>query len=133
MDETSGLSLRRYTQSVAGIPEPRMVNGAPQRPIEGASMKYTWDDAKAEGRRTTQYFEMLGNRALYHNGWVAACRHGNLPWQTSGSASFNDDNWQLYNINEDFSEFSDLAAHEPKKLRELQDLFMAEVQRTAAR
>ena len=58
----------------AGIPEPRVVNGVPQRPIEGVSMVYTWDDAKAEGRRETQYFEMFGNRALYHKGWVAACR-----------------------------------------------------------
>jgi hypothetical protein len=111
---------------IAGVPEPRVVNGTPQRPIEGASMTYTWDDANAEGRRTTQYFEMLGNRALYHNGWVAACRHGKLPWQTSGLAPFDDDIWELYNINEDFSEFNDLAAHKPKKLRELQDLFMAE-------
>ena len=74
----------------------------------------------------TQYFEMMGNRALYHDGWVAACRHGKLPWQTSGSFTFDDDVWELYHIDEDFSEFHDLAAKNPKKLRELQDLFMAE-------
>ena len=110
----------------AGIPEPRSVNSVAQRPIEGVSMAYTWDDAKAEGRRVTQYFEMMGNRALYHDGWVAACRHGKLPWQTSGSFTFDDDVWELYHIDEDFSEFHDLAARKPKKLRELQDLFMAE-------
>ena len=110
----------------AGIPEPRSVNGVAQRPIEGVSMAYTWADAKADGRRVTQYFEMMGNRALYHDGWVAACRHGKLPWQTSGSFTFDDDVWELYHIDEDFSEFHDLAAKNPKKLRELQDLFMAE-------
>jgi hypothetical protein len=71
----------------AGIPEPRMVNGVPQKPIEGASMAYTFDDAKAPDARVAQYFEMFGNRALYHDRWVAECRHGKLPWQTSGSAS----------------------------------------------
>ena len=63
----------------AGIPEPRSVNGVAQRPIEGVSMAYTWDDPKAAGRRVTQYFEMLGNRALYHDGWVAACRARQAP------------------------------------------------------
>jgi arylsulfatase len=110
----------------AGVPEPRMINGVAQKPIEGVSMAYTWDDPKAEGRRTTQYFEMFGNRAIYHNGWVAGCRHGKLPWQTSGSASFKTDTWELYNVDKDFSQASDLAKKEPKKLRELQDIFMAE-------
>ena len=111
---------------VAGVEQPRMVDGVPQKPIEGVSMVYTWDDAKADGRRKTQYFEMFGNRALYHDGWVAACRHGKLPWETSGSASFDGDKWELYNVDKDFSEFNDLATKEPKKLRELQDLFLAE-------
>ena len=86
----------------AGVEQPREVNGVSQKPIEGVSMVYTWDDAKAEGRRKTQYFEMFGNRALYHEGWVAACRHGRLPWETSGSASFDGDKWELYNIDEGF-------------------------------
>lgn len=110
----------------AGIEEPREVNGVSQKPIEGVSMAYTWDDAKAAGRRTTQYFEMFGNRALYHDGWVAACRHGRLPWVTAGSVTFDKDSWELYNIDKDFTESTDLAATEPKKLRELQDLFLAE-------
>jgi hypothetical protein len=110
----------------AGIPEPREVNGVAQRPIEGVSMVYTWDDAEAEGRRVTQYFEMFGNRALYHDGWVAGCRHGKLPWQTSGSAAFDDDTWELYHVDEDFSQANDLAQAAPQRLRELQDLFMAE-------
>jgi arylsulfatase A-like enzyme len=111
---------------VAGIPEPREVDGVPQKPIEGISMAYTFADRSAPGRRVTQYFEMLGNRALYHDGWVAGCLHGRLPWETSGGASFDGDTWELYNIEEDFSQARDLAATEPKKLRDLQDRFMAE-------
>ncbi len=111
---------------VAGIPAPRMVNGVPQKPIEGVSMVYTFDYPDAPGTRRTQYFEMFGNRALYHDGWVAGCLHGKLPWQTSGSASFDTDTWELYNIDADFSQANDLAKTNPKKLRELQDLFLAE-------
>ncbi len=111
---------------VAGIPEPRMVNGVPQKPIEGVSMAYTFAGKDAPGQRVTQYFEMFGNRALYHDGWVAGCQHGRLPWVTAGSASFDEDTWELYNIDEDFSQANDLVAKEPKKLRDLQDRFMAE-------
>jgi arylsulfatase A-like enzyme len=111
---------------VAGISEPRMVDGVPQKPIEGISMAYTFGSGTEPGRRVTQYFEMLGNRALYHDGWVAGCLHGRLPWLTSGGASFDEDKWELYNIEEDFSQANDLAAKEPAKLRDLQDRFMAE-------
>jgi hypothetical protein len=110
----------------AGVPEPVEVNGVWQKPIEGVSMIYSFDDPKAKGHRGTQYFEMFGNRALYHDGWIAVCRHGRLPWVTQGSADFADDKWELYNIDEDFSEGNDLAAKNPEKLRELQDLFWAE-------
>jgi arylsulfatase A-like enzyme len=110
----------------AGVPEPVEVNGVWQKPIEGVSMVYSFDDAKAKGQRGTQYFEMLGNRALYHDGWIAVCRHGRLPWVTQGSYDFADDKWELYNIADDFSEANDLAAKNPDKLRELQDMFWAE-------
>lgn len=110
----------------AGIPEPVEVDGTPQKPIEGTAFNYTFDDADADGQHHTQYFEMFGNRALYHDGWVAGCRHGKLPWQMSGSASFDDDTWELYNIEDDFSQSNDLASSHPDKLRELQDLFLAE-------
>ncbi|RKG57591.1 arylsulfatase [Corallococcus sp. AB011P] len=111
-----------------GIREPVSVDGVPQKPIEGVSMAYTFDRANAEAKstRTTQYFEMLGNRALYHDGWTACCRHGRLPWVTRGSASFDEDTWELYHLDEDFSQSEDLAARYPKKLRELQDLFLLE-------
>jgi arylsulfatase A-like enzyme len=113
---------------VVGIAEPASVNGVPQKPIEGVSMAYTFaaENASSPSRRYTQYFEMLGNRALYHDGWIACCRHGRLPWITFGSADFAKDRWELYRIAEDFSESVDLAAEQPEKLRELQDLFMSE-------
>jgi arylsulfatase len=110
----------------AGIPEPVEVNGVWQKPIEGVSMVYSFDDEGAKSRRLTQYFEMLGNRALYHDGWIASSRHGRLPWVTAGSFDFADDVWELYNLDEDFSQANDLAAKNPEKLRELQDLFWAE-------
>lgn len=113
---------------VVGIQEPKEVNGHIQRPIEGTSFAYTFfaENADAPSTRTQQYFEMLGNRAMYSDGWIASCRHGRLPWETSGSFSFEEDKWELYNIAEDFSQAVDLAAREPQKLRELQDLFMAD-------
>jgi arylsulfatase len=110
----------------AGIPEPTSVNGVPQKPIEGVSMVYSFADAKAKGNRKTQYFEMFGNRAVYDNGWIATCRHGRLPWENAGSSGFNKDEWQLYHLDDDFSEADDLAAKNPQKLRELQDLFWIE-------
>jgi len=113
---------------VAGIGEAKEVNGYIQRPIEGTSLAYTFlsENAGAPSTRTQQYFEMLGNRAMYRDGWIASCRHGRLPWETHGSWSFDDDKWELYNIAADFSQSNDMAEKEPGKLRELQDLFMAE-------
>jgi len=116
---------------VLGISEPAMVNGVAQKSIEGMSMAYTFaaENAKSPSKRYTQYFEMFGNRALYHDGWIACCRHGRLPWINFGSADFSADKWELYNIAEDFSEGVDLSAKYPEKLRELQDLFFAQAAR----
>jgi arylsulfatase len=87
-------------------------------------MRYSFDDAAAPSTRTTQYFEILGNRAIYHEGWVAACFHGRLPWVRSQAVEFGDDErWELYRIDDDFSEARDLAAEFPDKLRELQGIF----------
>ncbi|HEY3387349.1 MAG TPA: arylsulfatase, partial [Saprospiraceae bacterium] len=99
----------------AGLPEPKMVNGTEQRPMDGVSMLYTMDDAQAKGRRTTQYFEMFGNRGVYHNGWVACTRHS-IPWVMTENPPLSDDVWELYNIDEDFSEANNLAATNPDKL-----------------
>jgi arylsulfatase len=112
----------------AGLPEPRMVNGVEQRMMDGVSMLYTVDDAKAPDRRKTQYFEMFGNRAIYHEGWVAAARHS-IAWVLLANPPLADDTWELYNVEEDFSQADDLAAQNPEKLRELQALFMQEAER----
>ena len=113
---------------VAGIAQPNMIDGVPQTPVEGTSLAYTFAaDAAAEPTtRMTQYFEMFGHRALYHDGWIASCRHGRLPWINIGSASFDDDVWELYDLRGDFSQGVDLAQKHPDKLRELQDIFMQE-------
>jgi len=99
-----------------------------QSPIEGVSMLYSFDDAKAASRHKTQYFEIFGNRAIYHEGWVAAAVH-KAPWERSPKVKLADDVWQLYNVDEDFSESTDLAAQNPAKLKELQALFMKEAER----
>jgi arylsulfatase len=114
---------------VAGIAEPHSVNGVPQKPIEGVSMAYTFTEegASAPSTRTTQYFEMFGHRALYNDGWIACCRHGHMPWETgAATVSFDDDVWELYRLDGDFSEAHDLAKKYPDKLRQLQDMFVAE-------
>ncbi|MGH9262444.1 MAG: arylsulfatase, partial [Acidimicrobiales bacterium] len=112
----------------AGLPEPTMVNGTRQRPMDGVSMVYSFDDAQAKDRRTTQYFEMFGNRAIYHDGWVAATRHS-IPWLLTQNPPLDQDRWELYNVAEDFSQANDLAAQNPAKLKELQDVFMREAVR----
>jgi arylsulfatase A-like enzyme len=113
-----------------GIPAPVMVNGIAQKPIEGVSMAYTFDktNANAPSTRKTQYFEMFGNRAIYHDGWIAATTPPTPPW-LMGTAKMPEDvvngyKWELYNLKEDYSEYNDLAAKRPDKLRELQELFM---------
>jgi arylsulfatase len=109
----------------AGLPEPRVVNGTPQAPIEGVSMVNTFDDAKAESRHKTQYFEIFGNRAIYADGWFAGTIH-RAPWEAKPRAALLDDKWELYDTRNDFSLANDLASKDPAKLKELQDLFMKE-------
>ena len=117
-----------------GIAQPDTINGIKQNPIEGVSMAYTWDKANANGltRHTTQYFEMLGNRAIYHDGWVAATTPATLPWELSTKTPpdvITGYNWELYNVNEDPTQFNDLAAKMPEKVKELQELFYAEAKK----
>ena len=109
----------------AGLPEPKVVNGTPQAPIEGVSMAYTFDDAKAESRHKTQYFEIFGNRAIYADGWFAGTLH-RAPWEVKPRAALLDDKWELYDTRNDFSLANDLSAQNPAKLKELQELFMKE-------
>ena len=109
----------------AGLPEPYIVNSVAQKPIEGVSMAYSFDDAKAEERHVTQYFEMFGNRGIYDEGWTAVTRHS-LPWITRELPSFDQDEWELYDTTKDWSQANDLSKEMPDKLRELQELFLIE-------
>src|SRR5450432_2993403 len=115
---------------VTDIKAPTAVNGIAQRPIEGVSMAYTFNEAnaKAPSTRETQYFEMVGNRAIYSNGWIASTTPPAPPWLlgTGKLTPMNDYKWELYNITEDFSQYNDLAAKMPEKLKEMQALFLTE-------
>jgi arylsulfatase A-like enzyme len=111
---------------VAGLPEPRVVNGVAQVPIEGASLAYSFEDPKANERHTTQYFEIAGNRAIYHDGWFARTIH-RAPWEPQPRRPLEDNSaWELYDTRADFSLSSDLAGSNPQKLAELQALFLKE-------
>jgi arylsulfatase len=110
---------------LVGIEAPTHVNGIEQMPIHGTSMAYSFDNASAPSTHTTQYFEILGNRAIYHEGWMASCFHGRLPWIRLQGLDFDgpQEVWELYNIREDFSQAVNLADQFPEKLAELQELF----------
>jgi len=114
----------------AGLPQPTFVNGVQQRPIEGVSMAYSFNDPKAAERRQTQYFEMMGNRGIYHKGWTAVTRH-RTPWVTGQVqlAAFDDDVWELYDTSTDWTQAKDLAREHPQKLHELQRLWLIEATR----
>ena len=114
----------------AGITPPTMMDGTQQKPLEGVSLVYTFDSANAPTRHGTQYFEMLGNRAIYKDGWMANTTPLRLPWITIGSEPSPDDfKWELYNVNEDFSQANNLADKNPAKLKELQDAFDVEARK----
>jgi arylsulfatase A-like enzyme len=115
----------------AGLPEPKMVNGVEQRPMDGKSMVYTFNDAGAKERHTTQYFEISGNRAIYHEGWYARTIH-RAPWEREPRRALADDIWELYEVANDFSLTNNLADKNPEKLKELKDLFMKEAEKNHA-
>ena len=114
----------------AGIVMPEQVNGILQKPVHGKSMLYTFDSPESRTTRTTQYFEILGNRAIYHDGWIASCFHGRLPWIRFAGFDFDgeDECWELYNVEDDFSQSEDLADLHPQKLEQLKGLFHQEAQ-----
>jgi arylsulfatase len=112
---------------VVGIKAPSRLNGVAQKPIEGLSLAYTFDDAKAPTRHSTQYFEIVANRGLYHDGWMASTTPLRPPWVVSGREPDPDDfPWELYNVAQDFSQSRNLAQQNPQKLAELKDLFLSE-------
>ncbi|RST85107.1 arylsulfatase [Aquibium carbonis] len=112
----------------AGVPEPTSVNGTTQVPMDGKSLLYTFDDAGAAERRVTQYFEIAGNRAIYHDGWLAGTIH-KAPWEAQPRATLDGDKWELYDVRSDFSLARDLAAENPQKLAEMQALFLEEARK----
>jgi arylsulfatase len=117
-----------------GISAPDMINGVKQRPMDGVSMAYTWDkaNANAASRRTTQYFETLGNRAIYNDGWVAATTPATLPWVLSSAPPpdvISGYKWELYNVKDDPTQFNDLAGRMPEKLKQMQSLFYQEAKK----
>jgi arylsulfatase A-like enzyme len=115
---------------VAGLPQPIFVDGVQQHPIEGVSMAYSFNDAKAAEQHETQYFEMFGNRGIYHKGWTAVTRH-KTPWLLQGEVTpaFDDDVWELYDTNKDWTQANDLSKQMPEKLHELQRLWLIEAVR----
>ena len=102
-----------------GVEPPAQIGGYTQAPIEGVSMLYSFNDANAPTTKQIQYFEMLGNRGIWYKGWKAVTFHGRLPWESGSKWSFDEDKWELYNVEEDFSECHDLAEKQPEKLRQL--------------
>ncbi len=122
----------------AGIPEPKVVDGIAQKPMEGTSFLYSFDDASAAERHTVQYFEIYGNRAIYKDGWWAACMLDRIPWDASpptiarfapGTYDPEQDTWELYYLPDDFTQANDLAAENPEKLAELKELFWEEAEK----
>ena len=122
----------------AGIPEPKVVDGTAQKPMEGTSFLYTFEDANAPERHTVQYFEIVGYRAIYKDGWWAACKLDRIPWDLSpptmarfapGAYDPEQDTWELYYLPDDFSQAKDLAAENPEKLAELKELFWEEAEK----
>jgi arylsulfatase A-like enzyme len=112
---------------VAGIQAPQILNGTPQKPLDGVSMVYTFDDPQAPTRHGTQYFEISGNRGLYQDGWIASTTPLRLPWVVSGAEPDPDDfPWELYNTATDFSQSKNLATDDPKKLQDLEARFLME-------
>ena len=117
--------------AAAGIEYPSAVNGVAQDPVDGVPMNYSFDAPDAPSTRTTQYFEILGNRAIYHDGWIASCYHGRPPWVRFVSLDFDgpQEKWELYDLTTDFSQSIDLADRHPDVLQRLQQIFDDEARR----
>ena len=133
IEEQGGLRTQWYHMidiaptvlEAVGVSEPEVVHGVKQKPIEGVSMLDTLNNAEAKSRRTTQYFEMAGNRGIYQDGWFATTVH-RPPWEAKARATYANDRWELYNVEEDFSCAHDLAAKYPDKLEKLKGVFLEE-------
>lgn len=115
----------------AHIPAPAMVNGVAQQPVDGHSLLYSLNDSKAASRDRVQYFEMLGNRGMYRDGWMASTTPTRMPWNVLGwgPSALGKENWELYHVDKDFTQAHDLAQQNPEKLQELQNLFWTEAEK----
>jgi arylsulfatase len=119
---------------VTGIPAPEMIDGIKQAPMEGTSFAYTFDseNAKAPSRHTTQYFEMFGQWALYKDGWLLSTKVNRAPWQAFGPANpdpLNNQVFQLYDLNTDFTQSNDIASQHPDKVAEMREMFVEEAKK----
>ena len=135
---THAIDIGPTILEAAGIPEPKVVDGTAQKPMEGTSFLHTFEDANAPERHTVQYFEIVGNRAIYKDGWWAACKLDRIPWDLSpptmarfapGAYDPEQDTWELYYLPDDFSQAKDVAAENPEKLAELKALFWEEAEK----
>jgi arylsulfatase A-like enzyme len=122
---------------ILGITPPRVVHGIPQDPIDGVSFAYTFDDARAKGRLRTQYFEIMGSRSIYHDGWMASAIGPRLPWVPGLPPGIREwtpdrDTWELYNLEDDWAQANDLAEDMPEKLAEMKEIFLIEAARNQA-
>ena len=122
---------------ILNIAPPRVVHGVPQDPIYGVSLAYTFNDAKAEGRLLTQYFEIMGSRSIYHEGWMASAFGPRIPWMPGLPEGIKEwtpdkDQWQLYNLEEDWTQANDLADKMPDRLDQLKEIFLIEAARNQA-
>lgn len=122
---------------VVGITPPKVVNGIQQDPIDGVSFAYTFDDPKAKGQLMTQYFEIMGSRSIYHDGWMASAFGPRTPWLPGLPPGIHEwtpdkDTWELYNLENDWSQANDLAAEHPEKLAQLKDIFLVEATKNKA-
>ena len=120
-----------------GITPPETVNGIEQDPIDGTSFAYTFNDAEADGRLKTQYFEIMGSRSIYHEGWMASAVGPRLPWTKGVDPKIlqwtpDNDRWELYNLDEDWSQANDLADQMPEKVAQLKNLFLVEATKNQA-
>jgi len=122
---THATDIAPTVMEAAGLPFPKSVNGTEQTPFSGNSFAFSFDEAGAADRHTTQYFEMFGNRGIYDHGWVACTRHS-IPWLLVNNPPLKADVWELYNVDKDFTQANNLAASNPKKLKELQEIFNRE-------
>ena len=136
LSSTMSLTFIRRILEAAGVQSPSVLNGVPQKPVEGVSMVYTFDDAKAPSHRHTQYFEMLGNRAIYNDGWVAATTPPTPPWSSSGgNVKVLDYKWELYRVTDDFSEANNLVAKGARQAARIAGFVLGgsgQIQRAAA-